>query len=232
MLTTAETLLGLSRHLGAYGASQPKADLGQLEFAGHVLEMAIRVRGSGVSLPERVVALGLDAGIAKRAILKELLPALESLGLVELERDEKGALRSVSEQVPPLEQLLGYADGILNVAMPEPLERMVMAVLRETTLMPITQNTALEVCAPLGSEELARRAIEDLQSLHLCSLQYSSDGEEVLFNPNVWAVDKDHSRAALRAEDGVVRAALSGLLEEVSSTAGLPDDSVTSADRM
>jgi hypothetical protein len=231
VLTTAEILLGLSRHMGAYGASQPKADLGQLEFAGHVLEMAIRVRGSGVSSPERVIALGLDAGIAKRALLKEILPALEALSLVELERDATGAVRSVSEQVPPLEQLLDRADDILNVAMPEPLERMVMIVLRETTLMPITQNTALEACTSLGPEELALRAIEDLQSLHLCSLQHSADGEKVLFNPNVWAVDRDHSRAAIRAEDGVVRTALSGLLEEVASTAGLPEESVTSTDQ-
>jgi hypothetical protein len=231
LITTAEILVGLSRHLGAYGSSQPKADLGQLEFAGHILEIAIRVRGSGVSSPERIVALGLDAGIAKRTILKELLPALESLGLVALERNEKGILRSVSEQVPPLEQLLARADDILEVAIPEPLERMVMTVLRETTLMPITRNTALEACAPLGPEELARRAIEDLQSLHLCSLQYSADGEEVLFNPNVWAVDRDHSRAALRAEDGVVRTALSGLLEEVSGTAGLPEEAVTSTEK-
>jgi hypothetical protein len=231
VLTTAEILLGLSRHLGAYGSSQPKADLGQLEFAGHILDMAVRVRGSGVSSLDRIVALGLDAGITKRSLVNEILPTLETLGLVVLERDAQRTVRAVSEQVPPLEQLLARADDILDIVAPEPLERMVVTVLRETTLMPITRTTALEVCAPFGSEDLARRAIEDLQSLHLCSLQHSADGEDVLFNPNVWAVDKDHTRAAVRAEDGAVRAALGDLLEEVSGTAGLPEDSVTSTEK-
>ncbi|QIK04713.1 hypothetical protein G7Z12_37700 [Streptomyces sp. ID38640] len=231
MLTTAELVLGLSRHLSAYGASQPKADLGQLEFAGKIIELAVRVRGSAVSTPERVAALGLDAGISKREVQRELLPALETLSLVDLERDSDHVVRAVSERVPPLPELFDRADAILAIAMPEPLERMAMEVLRQTTLMPMTVPTALEACASLGTEELACRAIEDLQSLHLCALQRSADGDEVLFNPNVWAVDKDHSHAAVQAENGAVRAALSGLLEEVSATAGFPEASVTSADK-
>jgi hypothetical protein len=156
---------------------------------------------------------------------------LETLGLIDLERDSDRGVRAVSERIPPLPELFVQADAILEIAMPEPLERMAMEVLRQTTLMPITLDTALETCASLGPEDLARRAIEDLQSLHLCALQRSADGEEVLFNPNVWAVDKDHSHAAIQAENGAVRAALSGLLEEVAATAGLPEDEVTSADR-
>ncbi|MEU2772466.1 hypothetical protein ABZ646_05950 [Streptomyces sp. NPDC007162] len=231
MLTAAELALGLSRHLSAYGASQPKADLGQLEFAGRVIELAIRIHGSGVSSPDRIAALGLDAGIPKRETLGQLLPTLETLGFVDLERDSNHVMRAVSERIPPMAELFHQADAILESAMPEPLERMAMEVLQQTTLMPVTLGTALETCAPLGPEPLARRAIEDLQSLHLCALQRSADGEEVLFNPNVWAVDKDHSYAAVQAENGVVRAALSGLLEEVSATAGLPEDEVTSAEK-
>ncbi len=136
----------------------------------------------------------------------------------------------MSEKVPPPEELFARAEAIVDIAMPEPLERTAMEVLRQTTLMPITLHTALETCAPLGPEELAQRAIENLQSLHLCALQKSADGDEILFNPNVWAVDKDHTHAAVQ-ENGVVRAALSGLLEEVSATAGLPEEAVTSADK-
>ncbi|SFL69208.1 hypothetical protein [Streptomyces pini] len=231
MLSTAELLVGLSRHLSAYGASQPKADLGQLEFAGRVLELALRLRGSGVSSPERVDALGLDAGITKRELRKELLPTLEVLGLVELEHGRDGGLISVAEKVPPFDELSARADGVLENSMPDPVEKMVLALLRETTVMPITTAAAVEICASLGPEKLAHRAIEDLESLHLCARQRSADGDEVLFNPNIWAVDKDHSYAALQAEDGKVRAALSGVLEEVASTAGMPEDEVTSGDK-
>ncbi|MEU3956093.1 hypothetical protein AB0F45_27840 [Streptomyces achromogenes] len=231
LLPTAELLVGLSRHLSAYGSSQPKADLAPLEFAGRVFELALRLRGSGVSAPERVDALGIDAGIPKREIRREFLPTLEVLGLVDLERDPEGAVVAVSEKIPPIEELYARADSVLSHALPEPIDRMALAVLRATTIMPITTATALEECAPLGPEELAHRAIEDLESLHLCSRQLSADGDEVLFNPNVWAVDKDHSQAALQAEDGAVRLALSGLLEEVAATAGMPEDEVTAGDQ-
>jgi hypothetical protein len=44
----------------------------------------------------------------------------------------------------------------------------------------------------------------------------------------VWATDTDYSAAALRAEDSTVRAALTGLLEEVAASPGLPQRAVTS----
>jgi hypothetical protein len=47
----------------------------------------------------------------------------------------------------------------------------------------------------------------------------------------VWSADTDYSAAALLAEDGTVRAALSGLIEEISASAGLPQDNVRSADQ-
>lgn len=231
MLSTAELLLGLSRHLSAYGTSQPRADLGQLEFAGQVLDTAVRLRGSGVCAPERVEALARGTGITKRALRNDILPTLEVLGLVDLEHNVERAIIAVSERVPPVDELFASADRLVDIAAPEPLERMALAVLRETTLMPITQRTALELCAGLGSEEDALEAIEDLQSLHLCMRRHSADDNVVLFNPNVWAADHDYSAAALRAEDGDVRAALTGLLEEVSASAGLPELRVTSCEK-
>jgi hypothetical protein len=231
LLPTAELLVGMSRHLSAYGASQPKADLAQLEFAGRIFELALRLRGSGVSSAERVEALGVSAGISRREIRREFLPALEVLGLVDLERDHEGVIKAVSEKIPPIDDLYQRADSVLSNVMPEPLELMALRILRTTTIMPITISTAKEECAALGPEELAVRAIEDLESLHLCTRQRSADGDEVLFNPNIWAVDKDHSHAALQAENGAVRAALSGVLEEVAATAGTPEDEIQAGDR-
>jgi hypothetical protein len=230
LLSVAEMLLGLSRHLGTYGTSQPKADMGQLEFAGTVIELAIRLRGSGVAPVSRVEAMALDAGISKRSLHQELLPALESLSLVDLERDRDGVVVVVSETVPPLGVLFARADQILAVAMPEPVERMALEILEMTTVMPITESSAIEACSKLGSEREARRAIEDLESLHLCSRQRSDDGDIILFNPNVWAADREYAEAALRAEDGRVRDALSGLMEEVAATAGLPEAEVQSCE--
>lgn len=228
MLSTAETLLGMTRHLSAYTLGPDRAALAQLEFAGQVLDLSIRLRGSGVSTGPRVVAIALDAGISARLLKREVLPALESLGWVESFYGPDKQLISVSEQLPPLAGLLAAADMILNLATPEPLERAVVAVLDATTVMPITRDTALEVGAEHATAEIAERAVNVLQALHLVSVVAAADGATVVYNPNVWASDADYSAAALRAEDSTVRAALSGLLEEVGASPGLPQSAVTS----
>jgi hypothetical protein len=80
MLTDAELILGLSRHLGAYAVGPAKAAFAQLEFAGHVFEMAWRLQGSGLSSGRRVSAIAMEAGIGERMLQHEVLPALASLG--------------------------------------------------------------------------------------------------------------------------------------------------------
>jgi hypothetical protein len=228
VLSTAETLLGLSRHLSAYTLGPDRAALAQLEFAGQVLELCVRLRGSGVSTGPRVAAIALDAGISSRLLNREILPTLDSLGWVESFRGDDGKLISVSEHLPPMSALLAQAERILNLATPEPLERAVIAVLDASTVMPITRDTALAVGCEHASEEITARALDVLKALHLVNIVIAADGAKVVFNPNVWAVDVDYSAAALRAEDSSVRAHLTGLLEEVGASPGLPQGAVTS----
>lgn len=231
MLSTAESLLGLSRHLGAYALGPERAALGQLEFAGSVLELAMRLRGSGVSTSRRVAAIALDAGIDRRRLLGDLLPTLEALQLVDLAHGPDGDLYSVTERIPPLNELLALADAILGAAFPEPVERGVLAILNATTVMPITRDSAIEEGTRVASEQDAERALGYLDALQLCSTRQSADGAIVVYNPNVWSSDVEYSNAALRAEDGTVRAALTALIEEVAASAGFPQGAVTSVER-
>jgi len=231
MLTTAETLLGLTRHLSAYTLGPDRAALAQLEFAGQVLEISMRLRASGVSLGARVGAIALDVGVAKRHLDNEILPTLEALGWVDCHRDRDGNLQSVSERIPPLEGLITYADNILQLVGPEPVERAVVRILDASTVMPITRSSAIEEGAAVSSEEAANRALDALKALHLISVVTAADGNVVVYNPNVWASDADYSASALRAEDSTARAALSGLLEEIAVSPGLPQKAVTSTDK-
>ena len=231
VLSTAELLLGLTRHLRAYTMGPERAALGQLEFAGNVLDLALRLRGSGTSPGDRVIAIATDAGIDKRRLMKDVLPTLEALGLVDTQAAPDGRPVVVIERLPPLEELLGLADSILIIAMPEPVELALLKILDLTTIMPETRAGCIEAASVVASEEIAERALGYLEALHLCSHQRSAEGVEVIYNPNVWSADADYSAAALRAEDGNVRAALTGLIEEISGTAGLPQDSVTSTER-
>lgn len=231
MLSTAETLLGLTRHLSAYALGPDRASLAQLEFGGQVLEMAVRLRGSGVSTGSRVTAIALDVGISKRQLTREILPTLETLDWIECQWAADRALGAVSENLPPLNALLDSAAAILDLATPEPMERAVVAILDATTVMPITRTTALEVGAEAGGDEAADRALDALSALHLVQIVQAADGKTVVYNPNVWASDADYSAAAVRAEDSTVRAALGGLLEEIAASPGLPQKAVRSTER-
>jgi NAD(P)-dependent dehydrogenase (short-subunit alcohol dehydrogenase family) len=112
-LSDAELVLGLSRHLGTYEVGPAHASLAELEFAGRAFEMAWRLRGSGLSTISRVLAIGLEAFIPKRQLLHEVLPVLDSLGWVELNRDKDGAVVEVDERIPPPAELLQLAESIL-----------------------------------------------------------------------------------------------------------------------
>ncbi|RVX46105.1 hypothetical protein EDD27_8955 [Nonomuraea polychroma] len=215
--------------MAAYGMSPEKAALGNIEFSGHVLEMVVRLRGSGSSSLDRVCAIALDANISKRALVKEILPTLEALSLVEIIKKD-GEIIAINDRIPPFSALPDIAQSIMSAVALDPEERAVLKVFQETTLMPITMQQAVEYGVSVANEEAANHAISYLKALHLCTSQQSDEGAVVLYNPNVWSSDVDYTYAALQAEDGRARTALTALLEEVSTTAGLPQDEVTSVD--
>ncbi|HEY2645129.1 MAG TPA: hypothetical protein VGI56_15370 [Galbitalea sp.] len=228
MLSKAELVLGLTRHVGRYMQGPERAALGQLEFAGNVLEVSMRLRGSGVSTGSRVRAIAADAGISARHLTRDVLPTLHSLGWVEIQAPD-ATLIAVSEHIPPLLELIERTDAILAIAMLEPVELAVLAILDATTRMPLTEATAVNVGATVASEQDAYRAIDYLEALNLLERTISADeGVAVLCNPNVWSSDSDFVTAALRAEDGKAYEHLGALIEEIATTPGLPQDSVES----
>jgi hypothetical protein len=228
MLSTAEALLGLSRHLAAYAMGPDRVALESLEFSGKVLEMAIRLRSSVVSPGTRVVAIARDVGIGRRTLVKEILPALETLGWIEYTVQGE-ALHRVVEQIPPIPILIQSADMLLELALPDPIERAILRILDQTTVLPLTLTGALDSAADLCTDEEAERAVGYLEALNLAKVIRLEDGMRIVYNPNIWGVDKDFAVAALRCEDANVKSQLSGLIEEISEHSGLPQDLVTSA---
>ncbi len=115
MLTDAQLLLGLSRHLSAYSYSPSVAELDGLNYAGQVLDIAWRLRGSTVSTIARVIAIGVDARVPKRQIITQVLPTMEQLDWVFVERDQKGNIQSVECHVPPATELESSAALLLEL---------------------------------------------------------------------------------------------------------------------
>lgn len=230
MLSDAELLLGLGRHLSAYEISPAHAALESLQFAGGVYEMAWRLRNSQVSTGKRVGAIALEAHIGPRAMMREVLPTMEQLGWVSYECDEQGQLRALEALIPPNDKLIEDAARLLDIVMATPVQRAALELLRATSRQPLTVDAAKEVASEWG-DEAAESALNHLESINLVRRVEHEVDRPVVFNPNIWTNDQQVVRAALKAEDARANAEVGALLEEVAALPGIPEKHATSTDQ-
>lgn len=230
-MNDAELLLGLWRHLSTYQASPATAALGSLEAAGKIYEMAWRLRSSGVSSIRRVHAISVEAKIRTFDTDRLILPTLEQLGWIKLNRNRDNEVVSVDDVIPPPEQLIELATNVLDIVRPSPVERAALAMLRATSHQPLEHDAAIEESIGFGGEDSADEALRHLKSLNLVREIEAEDGRSAVFNPNIWVGDSEISTAALRVEDARVRKEIGGLLEEVSKSPGIPESAVTSTEK-
>ena len=222
MIDDAELILGMGRHLSTYSVSASTAALGSLGFAGKVYEMAWRLRGSGLSSAERVRAIGVHAHISNYELDKMVLPTLETLSWIKINRTADGVLHSVEAVVAPPDELVAAAPRILGVCGLDDLQNAVMKILRATTLQPLERDAALETAAEYGNET-AEAALRHLVALNLVKEVEASDGRNAVFNPNIWSGDQEMTNAAFRVEDAQVRSEVGALMEELIASPGLPE---------
>jgi hypothetical protein len=230
MLSDAELLLGLGRHLSAYEVSPTHAALDSLQFAGQVYEMAWRLRDSQVSSAARIEAVSLEARIGPRQLRREVLPTMEQLGWVDCRHDQQGGLTAVEAIIPPNEILINDAARLLDILMPTSIQRAALGLLRATSRQPLTVEAAKQAVSEWG-EEAAEAALGHLESINLLRRIEREVDRPVVFNPNIWTNEPQAAEAALRAEDARANAAVGALLEEVASLPGMPEKHVTSTEQ-
>jgi hypothetical protein len=235
MLSDAQLVLGLSRHLAAYQMTPERAALEQLELAGQVFDLAFRLRGSTTSSAERLRAIALDAGIGGLA-LKAVVATMESLGWIEVDRDQGGSPVVVREAMPVADVLVAAAPAVLDLCLATPGERASLVLLRETTLRPLLRDDALELASQApGINALGEVHAEDaLRYLTHTGLLRSvitpADQREVLYNPNIWTQGDTIANAALKAADARGTEEVRALLEEVADNPGMPQAHVKSTE--
>lgn len=230
MLSDAELLLGLGRHLAAYTVSTAHAAFESLQFAGQVYEMAWRLRDSQVSSAKRIRAIGIEAHIGSRALDREILPTMEQMGWVDCRRDASGALVSVEALIPPNDQLVSDAHRLLDILLTSPVQRAALELLRETSRQPLTVTAALETACGHGVEA-AEEALRHLVAVDLIRRIEIVVDRPVVFNPNIWTGDPVLSKAALRAEDARANREVGALIEEVAALPGIPEKHVQSTEK-
>lgn len=233
IMTDAELLLGLSRHLSAYNMSAERASLDELEFAGHIFEMAFRLRGSTTSSPSRVQAIGIEVGLGGRN-LRGVLTAMESLGWISVSRRPDGEPVSVADLIPAPGDLINSAEAVLNVSLATSMQWALLALLRATALQPLLKVDALEVAAKADGRNIGNEAAEDalrkLIALGLARLVPDDDGRDVVYNPNVWTQGDSIAAAALKAADAHATKEIEALLQEVAASPGMPEAHVKSTE--
>ncbi len=231
VLSDAELVLGLSRHLSAYAMGPERAALGDLEFAGWTLDMAFRLRGSTTSPAHRVQAIGLDVGLSSRN-LKQVVATMETMGWLSVVRDGSGTAVSVSERIPPAADLIAAAPRLLDVVGADSAQRAALALLRATTLQPLLLPDALHAAALAadGDEPSAAGALRHLSATGLVRQVTADEGREVLYNPNVWTQGDEVAQAALRAADARATSEVGALLEELAGSPGMPEAHVRSTE--
>lgn len=230
MLSDAELLLGLGRHLAAYTISTAHAALESLQFAGQVYEMAWRLRDSQVSTAARAQAIGIEAHIGSRALDREVLPTMEQLGWVECRRDDDGSLMSVEALIPPNDQLVDDATRLLDLLLATPVQRAALELMRATSRQPLTVTAAMEAASEFG-EEAADEALRHLVAIGLVRRIELEVDRPVVFNPNIWTGDPALSKAALRAEDARANKEVGALIEEVAASPGIPEKHVQATEK-
>ena len=223
----SEVLLGLHRHLAHYTVAPATSALGSLQFAGKVLDLAFRLRGSGVSTAARVSALGIGAGISGFELRQTVFPTLEVLGWVRINRDKDGAISSIEDAIPPAVELSAAGGEILAVSHVDDTQSAALLLLKATILHPLEQSEALHVASAHG-DEAAERALRYLDEVNLVRIVESADGRTAVFNPNIWVDEEAATAAALRVQDSRASSEVTALMEEVRVNPGLPQERVTS----
>lgn len=229
MLSDAELLLGLERHLSAYEISASHAALESLQFAGQVYELAWRLRNSQLSTKRRVDAIAIEARISLRSLHRDVLPTMELLGWIGCLRDENGQLVNVEALIPPNEVLINDAARLLDVLLVDDVQRAALELIRATSRQPLPVDEAIACAAPWG-EESATRALGHLEAVNLVRKVELEVDRPVVFNPNIWANDHQAATAALRAQDARASREVGALLEEIAAAPGIPEKHVTATE--
>lgn len=230
MLSDAELLLGLGRHLSAYEVSSSHAALDSLHFAGQVYELAWRLRNSQVSSATRIEAIAIEAHIGTRQLHREVLPTMEQLGWVESRRDAENRLVSVEALIPPNDILIADAARLLDILVVSSVQRAALELIRATSRQPLPVDAAIQAAEEWG-EEAATSALGHLEAVNLVRRIEHEVDRPVVFNPNIWTNDQQAATAALRAQDARASSEVGDLLEEIAVSPGIPEKHVTSTEQ-
>lgn len=217
------------KHLRNYKA-QTIASFEATALAGRVCDLLGRMRQLAAYSPQALAPLAKDAGIAKQELKTTILPTLEALNIVRIER-QGAAIANVTALVISQGDVMDQVARLWDHLDPEPAERGAVLVLQQTATLPLLRDEAGAVLTSFGlDEEETEQAIELALAHDLVRVSHVADlGADVLYNDFVWGENIERIGPALAGLRADVRDGLRSLLEELHKHEGRPAAEIESA---
>jgi hypothetical protein len=217
------------KHLRNYRALT-LASFEATSVAGRACDLLGRMRQLAPYSVRALQPLARDAGITRQELRTTLIPTLEALGVVRVERQGQN-IHSVTALVISQDDVMDQVGRLWEHLDPEPAERGALVALSETATLPLFRDEASDVLVKAGlTDEEAHQAIELALAHDLVRASHVADlGVDVLFNDFLWGENIERIGPALGTLKPQIREGLRSLLEELHKHEGRPASEIESA---
>jgi hypothetical protein len=217
------------KHLRNYKA-QTLASFEATGLAGRACDLLGRMRQLAAYSPQALAPLAKDAGIPRQELKTTLLPTLEAIGVLRLER-QGTAVTTVTALVISQDDVMDQIARLWDYLDPEPVERGALFLLQQTATLPLLREEAADRLAVAGFSDVeADQAIELALAHDLVRVSHVSDlGADVLYNDFLWGENIDRIAPALASLKSDLRDGLRSLLDELHKHEGRPAAEIESA---
>ena len=218
------------KHLRTYQAGQA-AVFEATSLAGKAADLLGRLRGLQKYSSASVQKLAKDAGITSRELRDTLIPLLDTLGILNVERDAVNRVRSLQAVVLGEDDVMAQVARFWDSLEPEPAERAALVALREVATLPRTRGELIEACEAAGvTEEDAELGLEMAESRTLVLRIHVTDFEtDFYYNDFLWGENIQRTVEALSALPTGLREQVRGLIDELHQNEGRPLKDIESA---
>jgi hypothetical protein len=200
-------------------------------LAGKAADLLGRLRGLQHYSIAHVVPLAKDAGITGRELRDTLLPTLEGLGILQIERDSANRIRTLRAVIIGEDDVMAQAARVWDYLDPEVAERGALICLREVAALPRTEDELVEACEAAGLDGPGAKLGLELAEGHglVMRTHVGELGGDFLYNDFLWGEDIQRTTRALAALPSDMRDNMRSLLDELHQNEGRPLKAIESA---
>lgn len=195
-----------------------------LLVAGKAMDFAARLKNfTAAQLTPAVVSeFAKQAGIGERALVRDVLPALQAADVVAYSSTD-GKLVGLEEFVGVTGTLIEQALKVLEALKPSAEELALLHSVEVASWAPLTESQHLDQLTKRGfTDEVARHGYRLARAIGVNKrIRAAELSENVVFNPYVWGTEQVTIAKFLRSMPSAERDVMLGICEQASASPGL-----------